>query len=283
VTKVLNWLGSNWYWIAGVLIPILLGILNAATKRFSKYPGAVSWLMFLVDLLSNVRAKGTPNGSILGKAKFPLFQLSSKAEVAAAPPCTPSEPIPTKSDDTPTAPGGAGGAGGHASVSMLAAIDLLFCLLLVAGMLCMTSCASSTLGRLGQLQTSVQGLRQSSTVVLDNRCADLVPKCPSGGLSLCTSYQQCAAARRVIYATASSLQITIDAAASLAALGKDDQAKALLPTISDGLNRLVQQLTFYDVLKAGQTLIKPEATAPPAAKAVPAPVLAPASQPRGAR
>lgn len=268
----LHWLADNWYWIAGVLIPILLHILNAATKRFSEYPKTVSWLMLLVDLLSSARARGTPEGAILGSAKIPLFQLSGKPSAgpevefeppASAPPAPPAEE-------------------GFASIWVLALLDLLLCLLLIAGAVCLTSCANSLLGKLGQLQTSVQGLRQSSTAVLDSRCADLVPKCPGGGLALCTSYQQCAAARRIIYASAGSLQITIDTAASLAALEKNDQAKALLPTIGEGLNRLVQQLIFYDVLRPSGS--KPTAgavimpTAPEAEPALPS-----ASLPGGSR
>jgi len=288
VTKVLllafHWVQAHWTWIVGVLIPILLVILNSATRRFSMYPKATSWLMFFVDLLSAARAKGTPDGAILGKAKIPLFQLSMKsdeekagdkkeaavtAQTDAVTAQAEADTAQTKADtaqakadekakdDTPpsrppTPPSG---------FATVAVLTIIACALGLA--LLLSGCANTTLGKLGQLQASVKGLRESGTVVLDNRCADLVPKCPDGGLAKCDSYQKCAAARRIIYGTASGLQVSIDAAASLASLGKDAQAKELLPAITDGLNKLIQQLTYYDVLGAAKTVLAAPAAPPP--------------------
>mgnify|MGYP001503144417 FL=1 len=123
---------------------------------------------------------------------------------------------------------------------------------------------------------SGSALRQSSTLVLDNRCSALVAACPNGGLEKCKPYQKCRAMKLLVYGASSSLQVSIDAAASLVAIGEEKRAEALMPTIKDGFKRLLDLLEAYNVVGAVQVLSGKEGTEPvEVVKTVPPPTSAP--------
>lgn len=219
--KVLNWIGANWMLICAVAF-VLNMILNRASEVWHKKEGVVRWLYFFSSLLSPLGSKG-----------------QALLKIPGLPERRPKEEPPSE--------------GGYVD-GMLA--GSIFCLILLVLLLIFgnSGCASTTLGKLSQLQATARSMREAATIVLDRRCRAVIPDCPPGGLKLCKSYQQCDSVRDIIYGSAAGLQTSISAAVSLAQLGKTAEAEALMKTIADGVERFVQQLVYYKVIGAVQTL-----------------------------
>lgn len=119
--------------------------------------------------------------------------------------------------------------------------------LLLALLLC--SCATSTLGKIGQIQAGVTGVRKQVTTVLDDRCMAASLKCPKGELETCKGWTDCRDLRRALYASADGIQIQLDMATSFAAAGDDKKALTYFNAACKSLEELEASLRKYGILE----------------------------------
>lgn len=239
MTKVLPWLHAHWPWIVGSLVPVLILILNAATKRFSEYPKAVRWLMFIVDVLSLTRAKNTPDGEILGKVKVPLFQLSKPTELYG--PVVPAAVTDEKkSAEEATKPGA---ADGFVAIGLLVLVALVLSALLFAG-------CGAVEKSLIKIQTGTAALRQEGTTFFDGQCMAIAVQCPKGPANACAPWVKCKDQRAGFYAGTNGIQLLIATGLNLIGIKDEKGAAAILSKVSGAVTELARKLQEMKVLDA---------------------------------
>ena len=125
-------------------------------------------------------------------------------------------------------------------------------LIILLLLLFIPSCAKTLTGKIGQMHSGVTGIRRMSRVVLDDRCMAVAKKCPklpAGEEHKCLKWKTCRDIRRIIYKSASAIQIMLDTALSLAASGQEDAAKSMFQKAVEAFNKLKEDLTKYKVLE----------------------------------
>lgn len=68
---MMEFLTAHWPWIALVLIPFVIGALNAIAKHYSNHTGLVKVIGVITEILGTLRSSDAPSGA-LGRLKWPL-------------------------------------------------------------------------------------------------------------------------------------------------------------------------------------------------------------------
>ena len=77
--EAIDFIIEHWAWIVGIGIPLVIGVLNAASNYWGDQSGFKKWAGFLTELLGILTSKGVENGrGPLKKFKLPFQDCPPK-------------------------------------------------------------------------------------------------------------------------------------------------------------------------------------------------------------